>query len=157
MTRGKINSRGLIVDYDCAGVVGGVIAPFELIGYSAFMLRSCDFLQHEVDAITYRNGLPFTHADGTLYKLSEYPDTAYYKEQREDQMNRLLFLDQLLREYSGRKIAGYDYEAIQEAKESKERKEIKEKGVAAVEVKTIKITKIREYPPCCDVLVVKLS
>jgi len=154
MTRGKINSRGIIVDYDCAGVIGGVIAPFELIGYSAFMLKSCEFLQHEVDAITYRQGLPFTHADGTLYKLSEYPDSAYYKEQKEDQMNRLLFLDQLLKKYRGRRIEDYDYEAIQEAKEMKEKGEKKGKTVEpeAMEVKT---TKIKEYPPCCDVIKVK--
>lgn len=161
MTQDKINSRGLIVDYNCAGEVGGVIAPVELIGYSAFMLRSCDFLQYEVDAITYRQGLPFTHADGTLYKLSEYPDSAYYKEQKEDQMNRLLFLDLLLKEYPERKITGYDYEAIEEAKEAKEREEIKKKKEAVKGVPTIDrvavtlVAKAKGNVSSCDTLVVK--
>lgn len=50
-----------------------------------------------------------------------------------------------------------DYSAIQEAKEMRERGEEKAAAVEAEtrEVKTIEITGIKEYPPCCDVITVK--
>ena len=161
MTRGKINSRGIVVDYACGReeYPAGVIAPREVADYSDNMSRNCEFKQYEVDAITHWQGMPDTHGDGSLYKLSEYPDTAYYKEQKEDQMNRLLFLDLLLREYSERRIEGYNYTAVEEAREL-EGREREEEKVAAVEaeakeVKIIKMTEIKEYPPCCDVIRVK--
>ena len=154
MTKGKINSRGIIVDYACGReeYPAGVTAPREVADYSDAMSRNCELKQYEVDAITYWQGLPETHGDGTLYKISEMP-AYYYKERKEDQRIRLLFLDQLLRLYPERRIPDYDYSAIYEAKEMTKR--MKEEAVVE-EVKRIEITKIKEYPPHCDVLVVKL-
>ena len=146
------------MDYACGQeeYPAGVIAPREVADYSDSMSRNCEFKQHEVDAITHWQGLPETHGDGTLYKISEM-DPTYYEEKREDQMNRLLFLDRLLRFYPKRKIPDYNYEAIQEAKEMRDREEEKAAAVEAEtrEVKIIKITEIKEYPPCCDVIRVK--
>ena len=155
MTRGEINSRGIVVDYACGReeYPAGVIAPREVADYSDNMSRNCEFKQHEVDAITHWQGLPDTHGDGSLYKLSEYPDTFYYKEQREDQMNRLLFLDSLLREYPERRIEGFDYGGILEARERKERTKIekeeeREGGIDSVQIAT-------KVSSSCDTLTVK--
>ena len=159
MTRGKIKSRGIVVDYACGReeYPAGVIAPREIADYSDNMSRNCEFKQHEVDAITYWQGLPVTHGDGTLYKISEMVPAYYYEAKREDQRKRLLYLDQLLRLYSGRRIPDYDYSAVYyEAREIEKREKEKVAAVAAaVEVKTIEITEIKEYPPCCDVIRVK--
>lgn len=158
MTKGKINSRGIVVDYLCGPEEyrGGVLAPFELSDVSVFMRRSCEFNQQEVDAITYQHGLPLTHGDGSLYKISEMP-AYYYEAKREDQMNRLLFLDLLLKKYWGRRIVGFDYMAVEEARELEKREKEKAVEAAVKEVKIIKITEIEEYPPCCDVLKVKFK
>lgn len=155
MTKGKINSRGIVVDYACGReeYPAGVIAPREIADYSDSMSRNCEFKQHEVDAITHWQGLPDTHGDGTLYKISEMVPAYYYEAKREEQRKRLLYLDQLLRLYPGRKILDFDYSAIVEAKEMRKRGE--EKAAAVKEVRTIEITEIKEYPPCCDVIKVK--
>ena len=154
MTRGKINSRGIVVDYACGReeYPAGVIAPREIADYSDNMSRNCEFKQHEVDAITHWQGLPDTHGDGSLYKISEMVPAYYYEAKREDQRKRLLYLDKLLGLYPKRKIPDFDYSAIQEAKEMRERGEEKE---AVREVRTIEITEIKEYPPYCDVIKVK--
>lgn len=158
MTRGKINSRGIIVDYACGREEyrAGVIAPREIADYSDNMSRNCEFKQYEVDAITHWQGLPDTHGDGTLYKISEMP-AYYYEAKGEDQRKRLLYLDELLRLYPNRRIEGYNYDAITEAKEMREGGEEKREAVEAAvkEVGTIEITEIKEYPPCCDVIRVK--
>ena len=158
MTRGKINSRGIVVDYACGREEyrTGVTGPREIADYSDAMSRNCEFKQHEVDAITHWQGLPDTHGDGTLYKISEMVPAYYYEAKREDQRKRLLYLDQLLRLYPERRIEGYDYEAIREAREMRERGEEKEAVEVEVRgVETIEITEIKEYPPCCDVIKVK--
>ena len=157
MTRGKINSRGIIVDYACGREEyrAGVIAPREVADYSDNMSRNCEFKQHEVDAITHWQGLPDTHGDGSLYKISEMVPT-YYEAKREDQRKRL-FLDELLRLYPKRRIEGFDYGGILEAREIEKRE--KEKAAAVVaetrEAKAIEITEIKEHPPCCDGIKVK--
>lgn len=95
MTRGKINSRGMVVDYACgfAEYVAGVLAPDELADQSDLMHRNCDFNQYEVDRITYTQGLPEIHRDsGALMKISEMSVT-YAKPQRENQLTRLLGYD----------------------------------------------------------------
>ena len=154
MTKGKINSRGIVVDYLCGPEEyrGGVLAPFELSDVSVFMRRSCEFNQQEVDAITYQHGLPLTHGDGSLFKISEMT-AFYYKEQKEDQMNRLLFLDLLLKKYWGRRIESFDYGAIIEARERKEHTEIEKEEKSKGEIdREVTLTAKSDV---CDTLTVR--
>jgi len=158
MTRGQINSRGMVVDYACgfAEYIAGVTAPDELADQSDLMRRNCDFNQFEVDRITYAQGLPEIHRDsGALMKISEMSVT-YAKPQREDQLTRLLYLDQLLRLYPSRKIEGFDYGGILEAREMAEVRKRKEEraphaaALGAANKTTNVITSVN-----CDVLKVR--
>jgi len=158
VTRGKINSRGMVVDYACgfAEYIAGVTAPGELADQSDLMRRNCDFNQYEVDRITYAHGLPEIHRDsGALMEISEMSVT-YAKPQREDQLKRLLYLDRLLRQYPSRKIPDYDYSAIYEAHEMEEvrkRKEERAQHAAALGAANKTTTVITSLN--CDVLKVR--
>jgi len=125
MTRQKC-SRGIIVDYDaCDSSVppsqSGLKAPSELYQIDQDMYYACTYyeLHDALNDITNNKGLPRVHDTSqqglygcdSLYKISEMGNDA---DMIADQIPRLLFLKQLLEKYPERRIAGYDYSALDE-------------------------------------------
>jgi len=120
--------RGIIVDYDaCDSSVppsqSGLKAPSELYQIDPDMYYACTYyeLHDKLNNITWNKGLPRVHSDSgdglygcdSLYKISEM-DPIYDADMIADQIPRLLFLKQLLEKYPERRIAGYDYSALDE-------------------------------------------
>ena len=127
--------RGIIVDYEDGGAAGmtasdcGLLLPEELYQKDERLYRDYRYyVVHDIlNEITWNKGLPRVHDTSqqglygcdTLYKISEM-DPIYDADMIADQKSRLRFLKQLLEKYPERRIAGYDYSALDEI-EPKER------------------------------------